>query len=87
MVKKEQIISKSLLIGVGVAAYAQEKAEKFVKELTKKGELNKTEGKKFVKAVYQEADKSRKRITKVVESELKKMLKTIAKAAKKTKKT
>jgi len=44
--KKRTTNKKSLLIGAGLVAYAKEKTEKFVKELVKKGDLNKAEGKK-----------------------------------------
>lgn len=75
MLKKEKhLVKKGLLIGVGLAAYAQEKAEKLVKELVKKEGLRKEEGKQLVRAIYQEADKSGKRITGVIESELKRLL-------------
>lgn len=82
--KKKELVRKGLLVGVGIAAYAQEKTEKFVKELVKKENLNRAEGKKLVKAIYQEADSSWKRLVKVAEEELKKLLKT-AHPAKKAK--
>lgn len=85
MVKKEQLIKKGLLIGVGLAAYAQEKAESLAKELVRKGHLNRAEGKKLVRRIYQEADKSRKRITAVVESELKRLLGATDRTAQKPK--
>ncbi|MBU0457032.1 MAG: hypothetical protein ABH824_06270 [Nanoarchaeota archaeon] len=96
MVKKEQLIKQSLLIGVGMAAFAQEKFEKLAKELIRKGNLNKTEGKKLVKKIYQETEKTGKNISSVIESELKRLLKTVeneptkkktAKVKKKAKKT
>ena len=61
MVKKE-LLRKGLLLGIGVAAYAQEKAEQLAKDLVRKGHLNKAEGKKLVRAVYGEAQQSGKRI-------------------------
>jgi polyhydroxyalkanoate synthesis regulator phasin len=78
MAKKDKLgklIKKGLLVGVGIASYAQEKAEKFAKELVKKGALNKTEGKKLVRTIYREADRSRKKITSLVEKELRALLK------------
>jgi len=81
-----QLVRNCLLVGVGVAAFAREKAEKAVKGLVKKEKLSKTEGKKLVRAIYQEADKSRKRITSIVERELKKVIKPSKKAKKKRKK-
>ena len=64
MLKKE-MIRKGLLIGVGVAAYAQEKTEKLTKELYRKNKLSKTEGKKLVRKIYLEAEKSKKVISKI----------------------
>jgi polyhydroxyalkanoate synthesis regulator phasin len=84
MAKKEnkKLVRKGLLVGVGIAAFAQEKAEKFVRELVKKEKINKTEGKKLVRTIYSEADKTRKKITSLVETELKKLLKTVKKPKK-----
>jgi polyhydroxyalkanoate synthesis regulator phasin len=81
--KKEQLIKKGLLVGVGIAAYIQEKTEKFARELVKKGHLDREEGKRLVKSIYQEADNSRKKLGKIVESELKKLIKRPAKSSKK----
>lgn len=87
MLKKEQqLLKKGLLVGVGIAAYAQEKTEKFVKELIKGGRLNPAEGKKLVKNVYQEADRSRKKIVGVIESELKRLLRAAPQKKKTVKK-
>ncbi len=72
--KREQIVKKSLLVGVGVAAYAQDKANKIAGELLKKGDLSKEEGKKLVRTVYREAEISGQRVAKVLESELKRIL-------------
>lgn len=87
MAKKElsRLVKKGLLVGVGIAAFAQEKAEKFVKGLVKKGDLNKKEGKKLVRMIYGEANKTKKRLTSLVERELRKFLK-VKKPAKKRKK-
>ncbi len=84
MAKKgnKKLVRKGLLVGVGIAAFAQEKAEKFVKELIKKEKINKTEGKKLVKTIYNEADRTRKKITSLVGKELKKILKAVKKPKK-----
>ncbi|MBR9683202.1 hypothetical protein GOV03_01560 [Candidatus Woesearchaeota archaeon] len=89
MAKKDQmkkLVRDCLLVGVGVAAFAKERADKAVKNLVKKEKLSKAEGKKLVRAIYLEADKSRKKITSLVEKEVKKLMKKPKKAAKKTKK-
>ena len=74
MPKKEELIKKGLLVSLGIAAYAKEKGEKIVNELIKKGEFNKTEGKKLVKTIYQKGRKSGKRISSVIEKELKSLV-------------
>ena len=74
MVSKE-MMRKSLLLGVGMAAYAQEAAEKVAKELLKKGHVNKAEGKKLVRSVYREAEVSGKRVGKVMQQELHRLMK------------
>ena len=89
MAKKDQmrkLVRDCLLVGVGVAAFAKERADKAVKELVKKEKLSSAEGKKLVRAIYQEADKSRKKITTIVEKEVKKLMKKSKMVAKKTKK-
>ncbi len=70
MLKKEQIVKKSLLVGVGLAAHAKDKSEKLAKELMRKGHIDSKEGKKLIKNIYCEAERSSKRVAKVVESEL-----------------
>ncbi len=68
-------MKKGLLIGVGLASFAKDKADKFAKELVKKGHINEKEGRKLVKNIIGEADKSRKRISKFVEKEVNKVVK------------
>lgn len=83
MAKKIDLVRKSVLIGVGLAAYAQEYAEKLAKELTKKGKLSQAEGKKMVKKIYQEAKRNSEKVSQVAEAEVKKILRTAeAKGAK-----
>ena len=53
---QKELLKKGLLVGVGVAAYAQEKTQQVVKELAKQGYLNKTEGKKIVRNICVEAE-------------------------------
>ena len=81
--KKEDIVKKSLLVGVGLAAFAKGKADKLVRDLVKKGNLKPAEGKKLVKSIYGEAEKSGKKVAKVMESELKRMMGVVKKPVKK----
>ena len=85
MGKKEQILRKGLLVGVGVAAYAHKNANKIVKELLKQGHISRKEGEKVVRSVAREAQISGKRVAKVLEKELMRVLKVAQ--VKKPKKT
>ncbi len=67
--KKEEFIKKGLLLGIGLAAYAEDKAEALATELIKKGHLNPAEGKKMVRTIRAEVEKSGKRIAQVVKQE------------------
>jgi len=67
--KKEEFIKKGLLLGIGLAAYAEDKAEALAAELIKKGHLNPAEGKKMVRTIRAEVEKSGKRIAQVVKQE------------------
>ena len=49
----KEIMKKGLLIGVGLATIAQEKTQKLANELVRKGKINKTEGKKLVKNIWE----------------------------------
>ncbi len=82
MGKKEDVVKKGILLGVGMAAYAEEKVEQLAKELVKKGQVNKAEGKRFARSVYQEVRRSGQRINAVVQNELRRVLKASSKKKK-----
>ena len=73
---KVDLMKKGVLIGVGLAAYAQEYAEKLAKELIKKGKINQKEGRKIVSKIKKEAEKHGKTVSKLAETELRKVLQT-----------
>ncbi len=54
------VFRKMGLFGIGVISLTQEKIEEFTQEMIKKGEMNKEEGKKFVKEVLSEQEKQLK---------------------------
>lgn len=83
--EKRELLRKGLLLGIGVAAYAQEKAEQLAKDLVHRGHLNKAEGKKLVRAVYEEAQQSGKRIVSALEKEMRVVLRTVKKPGQKKK--
>ncbi len=80
---KKELVRKGVLLGVGIAALAQEKAEKVAQELVKKGRINKAEGKQLVRSVYQEAAASGKRVAGVLEKELGRVLQAAGRSRKK----
>lgn len=82
---QKELLKKGLLVGVGVAAYAQEKTRQVVKELAKQGYLNKTEGKKIVRNICTEAEKSGRRVASLLQQELKVILKATAPSRRKRK--
>lgn len=83
---QKELLKKGVLVGVGVAAYAQEKTQQVVKELARQGYLNKAEGKKIVRNICTEAEKSGRRVASLLQKELKVILKATAASTKKRKK-
>lgn len=57
-----ELLRKIGLFGIGVLALSQEKIEELSTELVVKGELNREEGKKFVKEVLSEKDRQLKEL-------------------------
>ncbi len=52
-----EMFRKMGLFGIGVVSLTQEKIEEFSQEMIKKGEMNREEGKKFVREVLSEREK------------------------------
>ena len=75
--KTEQMVKKGLLVGMGLASFAKTKAEQAVKELVKKGNLSPAEGKKAVRKICLEAEKSGRKVAGVMQSELKRLVKVV----------
>jgi len=72
---QKELLKKGLLVGVGVAAYAQEKTQQVVKELARQGYLNKAEGKRLVRNICTEAELSGKRVATLLQKEMNVILK------------
>ncbi|HLC70401.1 MAG TPA: hypothetical protein VJI32_00200 [Candidatus Nanoarchaeia archaeon] len=72
---KKNMLKKGILVGVGIAAYAQEKAKDIVAELSREGYLNKKEGQRIVRNICHEAEKSGKRVAGIVQKEMNAILK------------
>ena len=58
----KDIIKKTVLFGLGIGAITKEKADKFVKEMQKKGYLDAKEGRKMVNEMIKESIKTQKKI-------------------------
>lgn len=56
------VLRKIGLFGIGAVALTQEKLEEFTKEMVEKGEINREEGKKFVREVLSEKDRQIKEL-------------------------
>ena len=81
MVNKKELVRKGFIVGAGIAAIAKEKTDKVVAEMLKKGHISQAEGKKLVRSVVAEAVVSGKRVAKVLESELSRMVKVAGAAS------
>ena len=79
----KELIKKSVLFGLGLGALTKEKADKFAKEMQKKGYMNAKEGKKLVKDLVSESAKTQKKIQSMVDANVKKALKLMPLATKK----
>jgi polyhydroxyalkanoate synthesis regulator phasin len=71
-----EMIRKMGLFSVGVISLTQEKIEEFSQEMIKKGDMNREEGKKFVRDVLSEKEKQIKdlenKINEVVKANIEK---------------
>ena len=60
MSEMSELIRKMGLFGIGVIYLTEEKIEEFTQEMIKKGEMNRDEGKKFVREVLCQQEKQLK---------------------------
>ncbi len=74
---------KAALLGIGIAAITKEKAESLVKDLTKRGDLNKDEGKKLVTDLMAKSKKSKKELETTVNRQVNTVIKKANVASKK----
>ncbi len=61
------LITKTILTGLGLVSLTKEKAEELVKDLIKEGKVSESEGSKFVKKLLEKAEDSKKTIEKQME--------------------
>ncbi len=74
MSEMSEMFRKMGLFGIGVISLTQEKAEEFTQEMIKKGEMNREEGKKFVRDVLSEKDRQVKDIENKINQKVKESL-------------
>ncbi len=77
------LIKKTMLTGVGLAAMTRDKVEELAKELTEKGEMTEKEGKELVDELVKKSEKARKDLEKSVEKTVRKVLRKMDVATKK----
>ena len=68
------LIKKTLLTGIGLAAMTRDKIEQLAKELAEKGKLSEKEGKDLVDDLLKKSDQARKDLDKKVEGMVRKIL-------------
>ena len=64
---------KLMLMGLGLVATSQKKAEELKKELIKEGNLSEKEGAKFVKDILSRSREEQENLAKIIEKMFKKM--------------
>lgn len=74
MSEMSEMLRKMGLFGIGVISLTQEKLDEFTAEMIKKGEMNREEGKKFVREVWSEREKQVKDIEDKINEKVKETL-------------
>jgi len=83
MEKMQNLIRKGLLLGIGTAALTKEKAEKFVKDMTKDQKIDSVEGKKFVNELLSQSKKQGQKLQVMVGKEVQRAMEKTGVATKK----
>ena len=68
------LIKKTMLTGVGLAAMTKDKIEELAKELTEKGKMSEKEGKELLDDLLKKSEQSRKDLETKVEGMVRKVL-------------
>ncbi len=69
------LIKRTMLTGVGLAAMTKDKIEELAKELTEKGKLTEKEGKELVDDLLKKSEKAKKDLEKDIEKVVKDTMK------------
>ena len=76
------LIKKTMLTGVGLAAVTKEKVEELAKDLTEKGELSEREGKKLLDDLLKRSKQAKEDLDEKIENVVMKVLKKMDVATK-----
>ena len=77
-----ELIKKTMLAGVGLAAVTKDKVEELARELTEKGEMSEKEGKELMDQLLKKSEQARKDLETKVEDTVRKVLEKMAVATK-----
>lgn len=77
-----ELIKKTMLAGVGLAAVTKDKVEELARELTEKGEMSEKEGKELIDELLKKSEQARKDLETKVEDTVRKVLEKMAVATK-----
>jgi len=69
-----ELVKKTLLTGIGVAALSKEKIESLAKEVAEKGKLTEKEGKEFVDQLLNRSEEAREELQAEIEAKVKAVL-------------
>lgn len=69
-----ELVKKTLLTGIGVAALSKEKIESLAKEVAEKGKLTEQEGKEFVDQLLNRSEEAREEFQAQIEAKVKAVL-------------
>ncbi len=69
-----ELVKKTLLTGVGVAALSKEKIEDLAKDLIEKGKMTEQEGKKLVDQLLSSSEEARQDLQKQIEEKIQAVL-------------
>ncbi len=65
------LLEKGILAGLGLLSMTREKAQKFVDDLTQRGEVNREEAREWVERLVQRGEEERQAIRKLIRDEVK----------------
>jgi len=71
------LISKTLLTGLGLASLTKDAIHKTVEDLAKKSNLSEQEGRRLVKELHRRSTKAQKALEKTVQTAVNKLLKNL----------